>query len=177
MTLKDLVGETVAALDRSSIPYMISGSFALSAYTVPRMTRDIDIIIDTHLEDIEKFIFLFRDNFYINSNTVREEIQRRGMFNVIDNRSGYKIDFVVKKNSPFRKLEFERRIEKVVLGVKGWYVSLEDLILSKLIWIQEIQSDRQIQDIHDLLDSNQVDLEYLKKWIKELNLRTFNLIL
>jgi hypothetical protein len=175
MTLKDLVGETVAALDRSSIPYMISGSFALSAYTVPRMTRDIDIVIDIQLEDVEKFIPLFKDNFYLNPNTVKEEIQRRGMFNVIDNRSGYKIDFVVKKNSPFRRLEFQRRIEKVVLGIKGWYVSLEDLILSKLIWI-EIQSDRQIQDIRDLLESNHVDIEYLKKWIKELNLKTFNLM-
>lgn len=40
-----LLKEIVEALEKN-IPYMISGSFALSAYTIPRMTRDIDIVIE-----------------------------------------------------------------------------------------------------------------------------------
>ncbi len=52
---------------------------------------------------------------------------------------------------------------------------LEDLILSKLIWIQEIQSDRQMGDIKSLLDAPH-DKEYLNKWKIELGLKTFGLI-
>ena len=76
---------------------MISGSLAMNAYSVPRMTRGIDIVIDIQMEDVKNFLTIFNNNFYINPQTVTEEITRRGMFNVIDHRSGYKIDFVVKK--------------------------------------------------------------------------------
>ena len=99
-----------------------------------------------------------------------------GMFNVIDHRSGYKIDFVVKKNSPYRKEEFQRKIRSEIFGFETWIVSPEDLILSKLIWIQQLQSEKQIEDIKNLLENKTIDLTYVKKWINELDLETFNLI-
>jgi len=76
---------------------MVSGSMAMTLYTVPRMTRDIDIIIELNKEDIDKFCEIFAGNSYIDKLTVAEEVQRRGMFNVIDHRTGYKIDFILKK--------------------------------------------------------------------------------
>jgi hypothetical protein len=35
-----------ARLDAACIPYMVSGSIAMSYYAQPRMTRDIDIVTD-----------------------------------------------------------------------------------------------------------------------------------
>jgi hypothetical protein len=173
--LKDLLQEVIDALELNEFPYMVSGSFAMSAYAVPRMTRDIDVVIDLDIEDIDKFLRIFAQNFHVNPKTVSEEIQRRGMFNVIDERSGYKIDFVVKKNSPYRKLEFERRRKTEVMGIWAWMVSAEDLILSKIIWIQEIQSDKQAEDIRNLKDLD-LDWAYINRWINALNLKTFGLI-
>ena len=40
--LKDVVGR----LERAGIAYMITGSTAANFYAVPRMTRDIDIVIE-----------------------------------------------------------------------------------------------------------------------------------
>ena len=40
-----LLEKITQALDKAEIPYMISGSIALNTYAVPRMTRDIDIVI------------------------------------------------------------------------------------------------------------------------------------
>lgn len=174
--LEQLFQEIVLALERERIPYMISGSLAMNAYTVPRMTRDIDIVIDIQMEDVKNFLTIFNNNFYINSQTVAEEISRRGMFNAIDHRSGYKIDFVVKKNIAYRKLEFVRRRKAKVMNVDAWLVSPEDLIISKFIWIQQIQSDKQAEDIRNLLANVSIDIGYVKSWIKELNLMTFDLI-
>ncbi|MEX2231962.1 MAG: DUF6036 family nucleotidyltransferase [Cyclobacteriaceae bacterium] len=168
--------EIVTALNERKIPYMLSGSLAMSAYTIPRMTRDIDIVIDLDVNDIETFLQIFSPNFYFHRPGIEEEIRRRGMFNVIDHRSGYKIDFVVKKNTPYRKVEFERKRQAVIFGFETWLVSAEDLILSKLIWIQELQSEKQIEDIKNLFENSTLDLSYIKRWIKELNLETFNLI-
>jgi hypothetical protein len=149
---------------------------AMTLYTIPRMTRDIDIIIELNKEDIDMFYDIFAGHAYIDKLTVEEEVKRRGMFNVIDHRTGYKIDFMLKKFSEYREQEFERRQFTTTFGFPMWVVSLEDLILSKIIWIQEYQSERQIEDVKNLLRNDKADMAYIQVWCRKLSLNTFNLI-
>ena len=86
-------------LNKASIPYMVSGSIAANYYTVPRMTRDIDIVIELKQDHIDKFISLFEDDFYVNREMVTNEVSRMGIFNLIHNRYVIKIDFIIKKSS------------------------------------------------------------------------------
>lgn len=176
MTLETLLKEIIQKLEARSLPYMISGSVAMNAYTMPRMTRDIDIVIELVPNTLDIFLEIFEHNFYFHRESIEEEIKRQGMFNVIDHRSGYKIDFVVKKNAPFRNEEFRRKKRSNVLGTDSWLVSPEDLVLSKLIWIQDVQSDLQICDIENLLESKDLDLKYIQNWVSKLNLNTFKLL-
>ncbi len=48
-------------------------------------------------------------------------------------------------------------------------VSKEDLILSKLDWARESQSQRQLSDVENLLATG-ADLNYLQTWSRKLNL-------
>ena len=171
-----LLKKVSEALEANNISYMLSGSLAMSTYAVPRMTRDIDIVINLKLADVEKFSDIFNEGYYIYKEGIPEEINRRGMFNVIDFESGEKIDFIVRKNTEFHLNEFERRQQVAVFGFSVWVVSLEDLIISKLNWIQQIQSDTQMNDIRNLLENQDLNEEYLKMWIRKLNLNTFNLL-
>jgi hypothetical protein len=88
---------------------MISGSLAQSLYATPRMTRDIDLVIELSADRLPSFGGLFKTNFYYPEPTVKEELKRQGMFNVIDHRSGFKVDFAILKNEDFRRVEFSRR--------------------------------------------------------------------
>jgi hypothetical protein len=54
--LDDLLKEIIGVLEVRNIPYMISGSYAMTAYTIPRMTRDIDIIIELDLDYVDDFL-------------------------------------------------------------------------------------------------------------------------
>lgn len=56
-------------------------------------------------------------------------------------------------------------------------VSPEDLLLSKIIWIQEIQSGIQMEDIKLLSNVENLDWNYIDTWLKELSLKTFNLLM
>ena len=38
--------DVVSRLESAGIPYMITGSLALNHYAQPRMTRDIDLVVD-----------------------------------------------------------------------------------------------------------------------------------
>ena len=42
----NLLQRVCKSLDENNIPYMISGSLALNIYSIPRMTRDIDIVVE-----------------------------------------------------------------------------------------------------------------------------------
>lgn len=164
--------EVCRQLERAAIPYMITGSMAANFYAVPRMTRDIDIVIEIQRKDVEKIVGLFKDNFYIDQESVSEAIDHQGMFNILHNASVIKIDFIIRKESDYRKLEFGRRRWAEFEGQRICLVSPEDLIISKLFWAKDSLSETQLGDVRNLLGMvKEVDLEYLKKWIQALGLQ------
>lgn len=164
-------------LDENDIPYMLSGSIALGIYTVPRMTRDIDFVIHLEAKNFELFVDSFKEGFYCDRDSIKDAMTGPvKMFNIIDHESGYKADFVVLKDDPYRLEEFSRRVKVTYIGKDIYVVSPEDLLISKLIWIQDYQSHMQIEDIKNLVTIEGLDWGYITKWIKQLKLRTFDLI-
>ncbi len=158
-------------LEGAGIAYMVTGSFAANVYATPRMTRDIDIVIELKPEDTERFYALFKDDFYVDLQTVRTETERARMFNVIHNDYAVKVDFVVLKDSEFRQTEFGRRQRVRVFDMDVFFTTREDLVLSKLIWARNSMSELQLKDVKKLLSvSRPMDHSYLQGWIERLGL-------
>ncbi len=163
----------VRRLDRAKIRYMVTGSIAANFYTVPRMTRDIDIVVELSDQNISRFIALFEKDYYLEPATVRAEVKNKGMFNLIQNEHVIKVDFVVRKDSAYRRMEFSRK-KKVSVDDRVLYiVAPEDLILSKLDWAKESRSEVQLTDVRNLLESVKgLDRRYLGRWAKQLGIET-----
>src|SRR4030066_1191940 len=158
-------------LNDAEIPYMISGSIAANYYTVPRMTRDVDIVIELKEDVIDKFVALFEDDFYINRDMIVNEVSRQGMFNLIYNRYVMKIDFIIKKSSEYHDAEFSKRKKVLIDQCPIWIVSAEDLVISKLLWAKESHAEMQLKDVANLMDTvNNLDSKYIDNWIRELDL-------
>ena len=158
-------------LNEAAIPYMISGSIAANYYTVPRMTRDIDIVIELEQSDIDKFVGLFEKDFYLNRETVTNEVSRRGMFNLIHNRYVVKIDFIVNKFSAYQQTAFSRRKQVLIEQSPMWFVSAEDLVISKLLWAKDSHSEMQLKDVANLMETvDSMDSGYIENWVRELGL-------
>jgi hypothetical protein len=174
--IQELLKKVTGLLDQKGIGYMISGSLALNVYCIPRMTMDIDIVIELDKDNLNDFLEIFSEGYYLNEETVKKEIGRKGMFNVIDHRSGLKIDFIIRKNTEYRRLEFSRKTRKIIDNIPVWIVSAEDLIISKIDWIQRLQSDKQTGDIRMLLCLPGLDKEYILSWCRKLSLKTFDLL-
>ncbi len=162
-------------LDSLHIPYMLSGSMAMNVYTVPRMTRDIDIVVALFQQHIPLLTEAFKKGFYFYPEGVEYEIGREGMFNIIHHDSGQKVDFIIRKSSPFHIEEFNRRVNNYDYGFNLYIATPEDLIISKLIWIQLLTSDTQLRDIQNLLTLPKIDNDYINKWVIQLKLKTFGL--
>jgi hypothetical protein len=118
----------------------------------------------------------FKDGYYCDEEAIMDAIKNKGMFNIIDHKSNYKADFMILKDEPFRRTEFDRRKQLDFMGMKIYFVSPEDLLLSKLIWIQQLQSQIQIEDIRQLSTISNLDWRYIRSWVDELKLNTFDLL-
>lgn len=159
----DVLRDVAERLDRAGIAYMLTGSLAMNLYAVPRMTRDIDLVVELSSAGIDRFVNLFSPDYYISRAAVAEAITRRRMFNLIHQPSVIKVDCIVRRDSPFRQLEFERRRRRVVEGCELWIVSREDLVLSKLEWAKDSRSEMQLGDVRQLLATG-CDDAYLDEW-------------
>jgi len=56
--------EVCRRLETAKIPYMLTGSFAANFYAIPRMTRDIDLVIEILRSHLDQFIAAFQGDFY-----------------------------------------------------------------------------------------------------------------
>ena len=158
-------------LDTAGIPYMISGSMASNYYTIPRMTRDIDVVVQLKQENSGRFIGAFGSQFWVDAEVVDREILKQGMFNLIHKEYVIKADFILSKSTDFQASAFKRRKKIVIENCPVWMISAEDLILAKLLWAKESFSELQIKDVRHLLSTvDQLDHLYLGQWVLALGL-------
>lgn len=166
----DFLKKLVETLDVCSVPYMICGSFGSSFHGQPRATRDVDIVIAPTEKQLLRFVESLGGDYYVSRAAVREAFANSSMFNIIDNQSGWKADFVIRKDRPFSRQEFERRRLTNMKGLGIWVTSSEDIILSKLEWARDSCSDQQLRDALGVavVQWGGLDLDYLRKWAREL---------
>jgi hypothetical protein len=159
-----IIGERLTS---AGITFMLTGSFALGYYGKPRMTRDLDFVVAVMVQQVDGLVAAFSPDFYIDEDDARIAIKSQRMFNLMHFASGIKVDFIVRKDSEYRQAEFERRKPVEFAGVSTWITSREDLILSKLIWARDANSELQKRDVRTLIDDS-VDWPYLRAWAAKL---------
>jgi predicted nucleotidyltransferase len=169
MTELEILFDVTEKLGRAGIDYMLTGSMAMNYYAVPRMTRDIDIVIELNSRDVNRVVTIFDGDYYISDIGVREAIEYESAFNIIHNTEILKIDFIIKKNTEFRQTEFKRKKKVKIDGFEIYITSLEDLIISKLHWAKNSDSSMQITDVDNLL-TGEYDKEYLEYWLRKLHI-------
>jgi hypothetical protein len=167
----DILKDVSTKLESAGIGYMLSGSMAMSYYTQPRMTRDIDIVVCMQGISSETFLKLFGTDYVLAKQAIDEAVQNESMFNIIHNEAVIKVDFIVRKSSPYRIVEFERRKRINVGDFHTYIVTAEDLVISKLDWMKDSGSELQRNDIQRLLVT-ELDWNYMESWISRLGLLT-----
>jgi hypothetical protein len=158
-------------LEAAGLPYMVTGSVALSLYAEPRMTRDVDLVVDLQPSDTTRILDLFGAEFDADADRIREAIARRSMFSVIHTAAVVKLDIIVRKAGAYREEEFHRRRLAEIDGTGMWVVSAEDLLLSKLEWARDSRPEVQLRDVRRLIKAQPLlDWTYIELWAARLDL-------
>jgi hypothetical protein len=154
---------------------MVAGSFASTFHGEPRTTQDIDIVIDPSRAALDRLVrSLDPAAFYVSPAAADEAWRRKGLFNVIDLVSGWKIDLILRKDRPFSVSEFGRRQAARILGVDVFVATAEDTILAKLEWAQAGESERQLRDVIGVIELSgaSLDLAYIERWSRDLGVES-----
>lgn len=148
-------------LNEKGIRYIVVGGIAVNLYGIPRMTYDLDLILDLEDENIKKFLRLlkmwgFKPNVpvdimdFANSNKREDWIKNKNMkaFNLINLEWAIsEIDVVI--DSPVDYEKGLKRVEHIMLhDVFIPVISIDDLI--KMKQITERRQDK-------------ADIRYLRK--------------
>lgn len=79
---------------------------------------------------------------------------------------------MVRRDRPFSRTEFDRRIRVTLFGRETPVSTAEDTVIAKLEWAKAGECERQIRDVARILaiSGQTLDLAYLARWIDELGL-------
>ncbi len=169
----DVFFTVIQKLESENIPYMVVGSVASMVYGEPRMTHDMDLVLDILPEHGSSLEALFpSEKFYCPPlEILNSEIVHRGQFNLIHQGTGIKIDIIIRKDTEHSQTEFQRR-RKVPFwqGSEVYLATPEDIIIKKLSFYREGGSEKHLKDIRGIMTESEIDKEYLYKWIQKLNL-------
>ena len=174
MTVQSLLARIVARLGEAEVPYMLTGSYASSLHSIPRATKDLDVIIFPDREQLTRFVqSLPPDAYHVYPDDALEALRTRSQFNVIDYETGWKIDFIIPPFDEFNIEEFERRVSIDADGLNLSVVSPEDIVVAKLLWAKAGESDRQIRDVAVVLRVQEatLDFSYIERWVRRLELQ------
>lgn len=125
-------------LQQHDIPFHLTGGVTSIAYAEPRMTQDIDIVVDneTLAYELGQVIEAFEtSDFLFDENSVRTAVERRKMFQLLDSVESLKLD-VYPRELVAGELSRSDRIE-LFEGVFYPIASRTDTAIAKLLWIDQ----------------------------------------
>ena len=132
------VEKFVAILAQHQIRFHLTGGITSAAYGEPRMTQDIDFVVDprglaNHLDDVvDAFIM---SDFMFDESTLRSAVREGGMFQLLDKQEALKLDIYARE---LIKGELDRSdLLEVFDGLTLPIVSRVDAAASKLVWISK----------------------------------------
>jgi len=170
MRERELFVDCVRRLNAVGFEYMLTGSMASSHWGQPRLTHDLDFVIQIPPSQVPRLVNAFHSDYYIDEASVVAAFQPPYQFNVLDNRSAMKVDFWLLKPDPFEQEMFKRRLQLPLFGELAWIATAEDVLLHKLHWDRITPSERQRSDAAGIwaVQKGDLDLQRLRRWAAEL---------
>ena len=169
LELAQLAKKAGEIFESLGVRYQLTGGVVASYYGEQRSTQDVDIVIDVQNIDTQKCSALFKalsQHFMVSRTAFYEAFARNSMFQILDLETVLRADIYVGGIIANR---FERTtIGEVAPGYFLPIVSIEDAILSKLVWIN-MGSGRSKQDVVRILQNqHEMDTDYLETTARQL---------
>lgn len=154
----------IKPLNKLGAPYMVTGAMACIAYGQPRLTHDVDIVLELDQRHIPALAFAFPpSDFYCppeESVAVEAARAMRGHFNIIHHESGMKADCYLMGNDSLQRWGMSLRRHLAMSGEWVWLAPPEYVIIRKLEYFREGGSEKHLLDIRGILEVSHPAIDY-----------------
>jgi hypothetical protein len=150
-------------LERLGMEHYVTGSWALGVYAEPRMTRDIDIVLDIDPGAYQASIRPTFEADYLVNDPI--DLGGRWIGGLIHRREIARVDLLFGRDDAWARsaMSRRRRWPDPTLG-PVWVIAPEDLVLAKLEW-SEGTAELQLRDVRSILRLNDdLDRSYLERY-------------
>jgi predicted nucleotidyltransferase len=163
MEATKLLKKIAKHLSLEGIEYMVIGGQAVLIYGEPRLTKDIDITLGLHIDQLEKILKIVKKlKLKILVSDIENFVKETFVLPVLDQKTGFRIDFIF-SFSEYEKTAIKRVNKIEIDGIKINFASIEDIIIHKIISGRE----RDLEDVKKIILKNkEIDLDYILNWLK-----------
>jgi hypothetical protein len=150
-TFRTTLEKIIAILQKYKIKFHLTGGITSVAYGEPRMTQDVDIVVDNEAVKRQRDLFiesLRGSDFLFDETAIRIAIDRKQMFQLLDTIEALKLDIYPRELIP-GELERSNTLE-LFEGMAVPIASLVDTAAAKLIWISK-GSHKSRRDLRQLI--------------------------
>lgn len=155
---------------------MVTGGVAAIVYGEPRLTNDVDVVLELRAGEVDRLAAAFDPSrYYIPPiETMEEEATRPtgGHFNILDLETSLRADVYCLGGDPLGAWAMSRRREIPIQRESIWVAPIEYVILQKLRYYRDSGADRHLRDIRAMrrISGDLIEQPALDSWIQRLGL-------
>ena len=172
--IEQVLRAVLPILEQLGIPYILTGGIAATLHGRPRFTQDIDVVIDPTKAQLLQLVDALDPNFVVNHDAAQDAYARRDEFNAIHRTLIFKVDFWFATGNAFDRSRLARaQTIEVAPALIARVATPEDVIISKLLWLQHGATERSTADVRGIVRARgaQLDLVYLEEMVREMGLQ------
>ena len=159
---------------RFNVPYLLTGSFAVSSYGYLRATHDIDFVLEVEEKARRQLIRALSSlpSTYVQDVT-ELHTEHLMFYTIYHTATTTKVDLWLIADYAFEE-EVKRKRYISINTLEIPITSVEDLILTKLSWCKEVMSERHMRDCVGMwqVQKGKLDEKYLFEQAKKLGVET-----
>ena len=160
----DAVRRTLVALESLSVKYVLVGALATNVYSIPRSTKDADIVVVFEAGELRRLRNALGSDFEFNPQMMLEVLTGSIRNEIRFLPTGFLIDLFRLSDDDHHQLLMERRVCARIaeIDLEVWIPTVEDLIVQKVRWGRRKDQD----DVVNMLSFNheQLDWKYIFGW-------------
>lgn len=167
MTVEELAAVVLAACDAEGVEYLVTGAFAVSAYGIPRSTKDVAILLSVAAGDpilplVKRLEPVVEFDRQVQFDTLT---WGKRLVGVTRESPPLKVELFEVFDDPFVLSQFSRKRQNFSgqVGRTTWLPTPEDVIVQKLRWGR----NKDLDDARDVLavqGPETLDMAYIEKW-------------
>ena len=164
-------------LDEAGITYVTNGSVAGIVYGQPRITHEIDLVVELHSEQLPRLLAKLppEESYCPPEEVIRIEIARetRGHLNLIHHETGFKADIYPVGSDHLNRWAIANRRRVVFADHVIWLAPPVYVIIRKLQYYSEGKSPKHLADIHSKceISPDLINREVLMGFIEDCDLK------